>query len=272
MLADLACAIADCGYSTSAANLGDALDLYRSLGHRLGEAETLSNLCVLQRSTGDYTAAEASSRLAQEIFCDQGDRPYQAWVLNGLDMGQRLTGDYQAVAARHQRAFEPFRDLGNRLGQAEALNKLGELATRTQATSQVGDQHTQALAIARDLGARRGGSPRPGRHRQQPPPRRQPQLRRGVPAAGAGHLPAHRRPRRPARPGNPSNGTRCLPPPRSPDQSRPAAQAIHRPLPPRPKQAINRRRSADAPQPRVQPNNLICAGTGQKTPSTANMQ
>jgi tetratricopeptide (TPR) repeat protein len=144
VLADLACAIADGDYSTSAANLGDASDLYRSLGHRLGEAETLSNLGVLQRSTGDYTAAEATSRLALEILCDLGDRPYEAWVLNGLDMGQQLARDYQGVAASHQRALQLFRDLGNRLGQAEALNKLGELATRTQASSQAGDQHTQA--------------------------------------------------------------------------------------------------------------------------------
>jgi hypothetical protein len=90
-------------------------------------------------------------------------------------MGQQLTGDYQAVAASQQQALQLFRDLGNQLGQAEALNKLGELATQTQATSKTGDQHTQALAIVRDLGARRGeGSPRPGRHQQQPPPRRQP--------------------------------------------------------------------------------------------------
>ena len=104
MLADLACAIADGDYSTSAANLGDALDLYRSLGHRLGEAETLSNLGVLQRSTGDYTAAQATSRQALEIFRDLGDRPYQAWVRNDLGMVQQLTGDHKAAAASHQRA------------------------------------------------------------------------------------------------------------------------------------------------------------------------
>ena len=75
MLADLACAIAAGDYSTSAANLGDALARYRSLGHGLDEAETLSNLGVLQRSTSDYTAAEATNRLALEIFCDLGDGP-----------------------------------------------------------------------------------------------------------------------------------------------------------------------------------------------------
>jgi tetratricopeptide (TPR) repeat protein len=106
-----------------AANLGDAFDLYRSLGHRLGEAETLSNLGVLQRSTGDYTAAEATSRQALEIFRDLGDRPYQAWVLNDLGMVQQLTGDHKAPAARHQRAFELFRDLGNRLGQARSAEQ-----------------------------------------------------------------------------------------------------------------------------------------------------
>jgi hypothetical protein len=67
-----------------------------------------------------------------------------------------------------------FRDLGHRLGEAGTLNSPGELASRTSATSQARSHYSQALAIARDRGAPQEEA-RPGRNRQQPPPRRQPQ-------------------------------------------------------------------------------------------------
>src|SRR5215472_18162961 len=100
------------------------------MDHRLGVAEAVSSLGVLQTATGDYAAAAASSRQALEIFRDLGDRPQQAWVLNDLGMVLQLTGDHPASATSHQQALELWGDLGNRLGQAEALNGLGELALR----------------------------------------------------------------------------------------------------------------------------------------------
>ena len=87
-------------------NLAGALDLYRSLGHRQGQAETLRFLGKLLTRTGDYPAAGAKIRQALEIFSDLGDRPYQAWTLNDLGMVQQLTGDYPAAAASHQHALE----------------------------------------------------------------------------------------------------------------------------------------------------------------------
>ena len=77
-------------------NLARALDLYRSLGHRQGQAQTLRLLGKLLTRTGDYPAARAKIRQALEIFGDLGDRPYQAWTLNDLGMVQQLTGDYPA--------------------------------------------------------------------------------------------------------------------------------------------------------------------------------
>ena len=99
-------------HTAATANLASALDLYRGLGHRLGEAVTLGDIGILQRLTGDYPAAATSLRQSLELN----------------------------------------RDLGSRLGQAKALNSLGELSSRTSESHRARDQQTEALAIARNLG------------------------------------------------------------------------------------------------------------------------
>ena len=72
----------------------------------------------------------------------------QVIALNDLGVLQRETGDYSAAEASHQQALQMFRDQGNRLGQAEALNRLGELSCRTSATDQAHERHVRALTIA----------------------------------------------------------------------------------------------------------------------------
>jgi tetratricopeptide (TPR) repeat protein len=76
----------------------------------------------------------------------------QVIALNDLGVLQRETGDYSAAEASHQQALQMLRDQGNRLGQAEALNRLGELSCRTSATDQAHERHVRALTIARDIG------------------------------------------------------------------------------------------------------------------------
>ena len=60
-----------------------ALELFRNLGDRDGEALPIAGLGVVQRLTGDYPAAMASLRQAREIF-GAGRRPGQpcgpAWA------------------------------------------------------------------------------------------------------------------------------------------------------------------------------------------------
>ena len=65
-----------------------------------------TELGVLQRLTGDYPAAAASHQQALELFRDLGDRAGQAHALNELGLVQQLTGDYPAAAASHQQALD----------------------------------------------------------------------------------------------------------------------------------------------------------------------
>jgi tetratricopeptide (TPR) repeat protein/transcriptional regulator with XRE-family HTH domain len=139
-------------YPAATASLARALALYGEADDPFGRADALNSLGVVQQETRDYPAATASQQQALALYRDLGDLLGQAWTLDDLGLVQQGTGDYRGAAASHQRALDVFRDLGNRLGQAEALNRLGELATRTLATGEARERHTQALAIARDIG------------------------------------------------------------------------------------------------------------------------
>ncbi len=107
----------------------------------------------MRRLTGDYAAAAADQRQALDLFRQLGDRLGQARALDELGLMQQQAGDYPAATASVTEAIELFRDLGSRYDLAMALNSLGELSFRTSATQEARSRHSQALAIARELGA-----------------------------------------------------------------------------------------------------------------------
>src|SRR5215475_7288535 len=118
-------------WDQSAALHRTALAASRRAGDRLGEADTLTGLGIVQRETGDYPAATTSLARALALYGDAGDLPGQVNVLNLLGFLHVLTGDYPAAAASHQQALALFRDLGSLFGQAYALNDLGVVQQET---------------------------------------------------------------------------------------------------------------------------------------------
>ena len=120
-------------YPAATASQTQALQLYRDLGDRQGQAWALNNLGAVQQCTGDYPAATASQAQALRLFRDLGDRRGQAWALNQLGLVERLTGDYVAATASLTQALQLFRDLSDRHGQADASINLGELLSLSSA-------------------------------------------------------------------------------------------------------------------------------------------
>ena len=68
--------------------------------------------------TGDYPAAAQDLEQALDIYRDLGDRLGQAHALDDLGVVRRMTGDYPAAAQVLEQALGIYRDLGDRLGQA----------------------------------------------------------------------------------------------------------------------------------------------------------
>ena len=76
----------------------------------------------MRRLTGDYPAAAQALEQALDIYRDLGDRLGQANALRELGIVRRLTGDYPAAAQAQEQALDIYRDLGDRNGEAVALN------------------------------------------------------------------------------------------------------------------------------------------------------
>jgi tetratricopeptide (TPR) repeat protein/DNA-binding XRE family transcriptional regulator len=143
-------------YQVAAASLAQALALYSDVGDQPGQAYTIDQLGLLRTLTGDYPAAAASHQQALALFRSAGDRYGQGWTLNGLGLLQQMTGDHPAAAASLRRALALFSDLGDLEGQAYALNQLGVVQEETGDYPAAAASQQQALVLFRDLGHQLG--------------------------------------------------------------------------------------------------------------------
>ena len=144
------------GYPAAAATLTRAVALYGDAGDVPGQAHALNQLGYLRVLTGDYRAATASTRQALTLARSASDRFVEADTLIHLGLVQQETGDYPAALASHQQALALFSALGDLEGQAEALNCLGVGQQETGDYPAAAASHQQALAIYREFGRRLG--------------------------------------------------------------------------------------------------------------------
>ncbi len=139
-------------YPAATASLVQAVALYGDAGDLPGQAHALNELAYLHVQTADYPAAAASAQQALALARSASDRSLEADALIHLGLAQQLTGDYPAAAASHQQALALCRDLGNLEGQAEALNCLGTVQRETRDFPAAATSQQQALALFGDLG------------------------------------------------------------------------------------------------------------------------
>ncbi len=87
-----------------------ALEIYRQIGDRLGEAIALNNLGQVRYATGDYPGAAQATAQALEIYRQIGERRGEANTLNNLGRIRYITGDYPEAA--DTQAHRPWRSTG----------------------------------------------------------------------------------------------------------------------------------------------------------------
>lgn len=146
------------GYGDESAALHQsALAAARQAGDRLGEADTLDGLGVLQGDAGNYPAAAASLARAVVLYGDAGHLPGQAHALTQLAYLYVLTADYPAAAASAQQALAPARSASDRSYEADALIHLGLVQQLTGDYPAAATSQQRALALCRDLGNLEGG-------------------------------------------------------------------------------------------------------------------
>ena len=84
--------------------------IYRELGHRLGEANALSNKAVTFMELSDYPAALESAQQALRVFQAEKDRRQEAFVLNNLGEIYRQLQEHQLALDHYERALAILRE------------------------------------------------------------------------------------------------------------------------------------------------------------------
>lgn len=133
-----------------------ALELYRSLGDRLGEGNALTYLGRSRYVTGDLSGAEAAHSRALMLYRGMGSSLGEANALTDLGRAWTLTGDYARADDAHLRALEIYRSLGHRLGEAFTLTFLGTVSTMTGDYPAAERTLSSALELYRSQGHRQG--------------------------------------------------------------------------------------------------------------------
>jgi tetratricopeptide (TPR) repeat protein len=102
-----------------------ALDLFRAVGDRLGEANTLKAIGDVQRFKDENEAALDSYRQALDLFRAIGSRLGEANTLQAIGFMKLDAGDGAAGSNALNEALALYRQVGDRVGQANTYWGLG---------------------------------------------------------------------------------------------------------------------------------------------------
>lgn len=133
-----------------------ALEIYRGLADRGGEAASLNALGLVARSRGDHSAAWALHDESLTIRRALGLEAGVASSLNNLGVLAQARGDLESARFHHEESLRIRRTIGDRWGMVLCLNDLGSLEFLQGKAEKGRLRHREALEIARALGDRAG--------------------------------------------------------------------------------------------------------------------
>jgi tetratricopeptide (TPR) repeat protein len=133
-----------------------ALSLYRELGDRLGEANTIRNLGDVALAQGRYEEAAGRYEEALALYCQIGAWLGEAHAIDSLGEVARAQERYEEAAGRYEEALALYRQIGDRLGEANAIKGLGDVARLEDRYEEAAGRYEHALALYRQLGFRLG--------------------------------------------------------------------------------------------------------------------
>ncbi|WP_405161955.1 tetratricopeptide repeat protein [Nocardia sp. NBC_01499] len=138
--------------------LRQALTLYRATGYAIGEADTLATLGGIHRYTGDNAQAADLLRQARTLYRATGYAIGEADALTRLGGVLRDNGDYEQAADLLQQALILFQETGYRLGEADALGLLGSVHRTTGDYARAADLLERAESLYQAIGDRRSAA------------------------------------------------------------------------------------------------------------------
>jgi len=102
-----------------------ALELLMDAGDRLGRANVLQNLGVLQITEEDFDGARESLQEALEVFGEFGERDREGRAIGALAEVYDAEGRWEESEEYYKRSIEIMREEGVEEGEAGTLNNLG---------------------------------------------------------------------------------------------------------------------------------------------------
>jgi CHAT domain-containing protein/tetratricopeptide (TPR) repeat protein len=133
-----------------------SLDIAQELGNRQGEAVSLGNLGLAYDSLGQYQQAINYYEQSLDIKQELGNRQGEAVSLGNLSLTYDSLGQYQQAINYLEQSLDIMREIGDLHGEASSLNNLGITYHILGQYQQAIDHHEQSLDIMREIGDRQG--------------------------------------------------------------------------------------------------------------------
>ncbi|MFE7167081.1 BTAD domain-containing putative transcriptional regulator [Streptomyces sp. NPDC057616] len=139
-------------------HLSQAIEHFRTLGDRPGEASALCNLSRIHLATGRTGSAVALAREGIEIYDAMGNTMRGANARYALGLALTQSGELDSATARLHEALEVFRDSRQRLWEGMSLFRLAEVDLAARRPAQAAASAEMALTVLRGIGGewRRG--------------------------------------------------------------------------------------------------------------------
>ena len=132
-----------------------ALSLYRVLGDRAGEKVALNDMGVIYNILGE--GQKALDHYTQALALDRalGDRAGEATTLMNIGLNYKESGENQMALDHYGRALTLHRAVGNRRDEANTLLNIGALYNTLGDRQKALDYYDQSLPLHRAVGNRR---------------------------------------------------------------------------------------------------------------------
>jgi len=139
-------------YPEGYAHLYQAMESFRQLDDRLGEARSHMAMAQAQGAQGELAEALAHTEQALELFRGIGHRPGEAAALTDTGLFHAYLGDYQQAAEHCELALDLHRELANRDGEAISWAALGRAYRGLDRTADAIACYHRGLLLLEELG------------------------------------------------------------------------------------------------------------------------
>jgi tetratricopeptide (TPR) repeat protein len=136
------------------AKFEQARQLYKTIGDRAGEGQSLNNIGFTYFSQGQYGAALGYYQQALAIRQAMGDRAGEGNSLNNIGSIYSSQGQYGAALSYYQQSLAIRQEIGDRAGEGNSLNNIGAIYDSQGQYGEALGYYQQSLAIRQEIGDR----------------------------------------------------------------------------------------------------------------------